>query len=43
MLGMSQTHLANAADVTFQQIQKCEKGIDRVWASRLQQKHQSSR
>jgi transcriptional regulator with XRE-family HTH domain len=37
MLGMSQTDLANAVTVTFQQIQKYEKGKNRVSASRLQQ------
>jgi len=37
MLGMSQTTLADAADVTFQQVQKYEKGINRVSASRMQQ------
>ena len=37
MLGMSQTALAQGLDLTFQQIQKYEKGINRVGASRLQQ------
>ena len=37
MLDMSQTDLANAVSVTFQQIQKYEKGTNRVSASRLQQ------
>jgi transcriptional regulator with XRE-family HTH domain len=37
MLGMSQTDLANGLDLTFQQIQKYEKGTNRVGASRLQQ------
>jgi transcriptional regulator with XRE-family HTH domain len=37
MLGMSQTALANGLDLTFQQIQKYEKGVNRVGASRLQQ------
>jgi transcriptional regulator with XRE-family HTH domain len=37
MLGMSQTDLANGLDLTFQQIQKYEKGANRVGASRLQQ------
>jgi transcriptional regulator with XRE-family HTH domain len=37
MLGMSQTGLAQGLDLTFQQIQKYEKGINRVGASRLQQ------
>ena len=34
---MTQTDLANAAGITFQQIQKYEKGTNRVGASRLQQ------
>ena len=33
---MSQTELANALGVTFQQVQKYEKGMNRVGASRLQ-------
>jgi transcriptional regulator with XRE-family HTH domain len=37
LLGMSQTELANAADITFQQVQKYERGTNRVGASRLQQ------
>ena len=37
MLGMSQTALAQGLDLTFQQIQKYEKGVNRVGASRLQQ------
>ena len=37
MLGMSQSALAQGLDLTFQQIQKYEKGINRVGASRLQQ------
>jgi transcriptional regulator with XRE-family HTH domain len=37
MLGMSQTSLAQGLDLTFQQIQKYEKGVNRVGASRLQQ------
>jgi transcriptional regulator with XRE-family HTH domain len=36
MLGMSQTKLADALGVTFQQVQKYEKGKNRVGASRLQ-------
>lgn len=36
-LGMSQTEVANAVGITFQQIQKYEKGMNRVGASRLQQ------
>jgi transcriptional regulator with XRE-family HTH domain len=37
MLGMSQTALADGLDLTFQQIQKYEKGVNRVGASRVQQ------
>ena len=37
LLGLSQTELANAAGITFQQVQKYEKGTNRVGASRLQQ------
>jgi transcriptional regulator with XRE-family HTH domain len=37
MLSMSQTELADAVGVTFQQIQKYEKGTNRISASRLQQ------
>ena len=37
MLGMSQTKLADALGVTFQQVQKYEKGTNRIGASRLQQ------
>src|ERR1700688_3990627 len=37
LLGLSQTELAEAAGITFQQIQKYEKGVNRVGASRLQQ------
>lgn len=36
-LGMTQTDLAKAVGVTFQQVQKYEKGTNRVSASRLQQ------
>ena len=36
-LGLSQSNLADAVEVTFQQIQKYEKGINRVSASRIQQ------
>jgi len=36
-LGMSQTKLADAVGLTFQQIQKYEKGTNRISASRLQQ------
>ena len=37
MLGMSQEKLGGALGLTFQQIQKYEKGTNRVGASRLQQ------
>jgi len=36
-LGMTQQQLAEAVDLTFQQIQKYEKGTNRVSGSRLQQ------
>jgi len=36
LLGMSQTALGDALDLTFQQVQKYEKGTNRVGASRLQ-------
>jgi transcriptional regulator with XRE-family HTH domain len=36
MLGMSQTKLADALGLTFQQVQKYEKGTNRMGASRLQ-------
>lgn len=36
MLGMSQERLGDAVGITFQQIQKYEKGTNRVGASRLQ-------
>lgn len=36
MLGMSQERLASQLGVTFQQVQKYEKGTNRVGASRLQ-------
>lgn len=35
LLGMSQEHLGDALGVTFQQIQKYERGANRVGASRL--------
>src|SRR4051812_24693673 len=35
MLGMSQTNLADALGLTFQQVQKYESGTNRVGASRL--------
>jgi len=37
MLGMSQEKLGEALDLTFQQVQKYEKGTNRIGASRLQQ------
>ena len=37
MLGMSQTKLGDALGLTFQQVQKYEKGTNRISASRLQQ------
>jgi transcriptional regulator with XRE-family HTH domain len=37
MLGMSQTSLGEALGLTFQQVQKYEKGTNRIGASRLQQ------
>lgn len=37
MLSMSQTTLATAFGLTFQQVQKYEKGTNRMGASRLQQ------
>ncbi len=37
LLGMSQTDLGNALGVTFQQIQKNERGINRFGSSRLYQ------
>lgn len=37
MLSMSQEKLGNALQLTFQQVQKYEKGANRVGASRLQQ------
>lgn len=37
MLDMSQTDIARAVGLTFQQVQKYEKGTNRVSASRLQQ------
>jgi transcriptional regulator with XRE-family HTH domain len=36
MLGMSQTKLADGLGLTFQQVQKYEKGMNRIGASRLQ-------
>src|SRR5213082_3848585 len=37
MLGMSQEKLGDSLGLTFQQIQKYEKGTNRIGASRLQQ------
>jgi len=37
MLAMSQTQLADALGVTYQQVQKNERGTNRIGASRLQQ------
>ena len=37
ILGMSQTALGDALGITFQQVQKYEKGTNRIGASRLQQ------
>ena len=37
MLSMSQTKLGDALDLTFQQVQKYEKGTNRIGASRLLQ------
>jgi transcriptional regulator with XRE-family HTH domain len=37
MLGMSQTTLGDALKITFQQIQKYERGTNRISASSLQQ------
>jgi transcriptional regulator with XRE-family HTH domain len=37
MLNMSQTNLGDALGLTFQQVQKYEKGTNRISASRLQQ------
>jgi transcriptional regulator with XRE-family HTH domain len=36
MLGLSQTNLGEALGVTFQQVQKYEKGTNRISASSLQ-------
>lgn len=37
MLGVNQTELADALGITFQQVQKYEKGANRISARRLQQ------
>jgi transcriptional regulator with XRE-family HTH domain len=42
MLDMSQTDLAHGIGLTFQQVQKYEKGSNRMGASRLQQEDQRS-
>jgi transcriptional regulator with XRE-family HTH domain len=34
MLGMSQSHVGDALGITFKQLQKYEKGINRISASR---------
>ena len=36
MLGISQEELADALDLSFQQVQKYEKGANRIGASRLE-------
>ena len=35
LLGMSQTKLGESLGLSFQQIQKCERGIDRISVGRL--------
>src|SRR5262249_38827257 len=42
MLAMSQGRLGDALGLTFQQVQKYEKGTNRIGASRLQQKFPTS-
>ena len=37
MIGMSQERLGDSLGITFQQVQKYEKGTNRIGASRLQQ------
>ena len=37
LIGMSQEKLGEALGITFQQVQKYEKGVNRISASRLQQ------
>ena len=37
MLGISQTQLGDACGITFQQVQKYEKGTNRIGSSRMQQ------
>lgn len=41
LIGMSQEKLGEALGITFQQVQKYEKGVNRISASRLQQISQS--
>src|ERR1700730_9755665 len=41
MLGRSQTQLGEALGLTFQQVQKYEKGTNRIRASRLQRSSES--
>jgi len=36
-MGLSQTKLANKIGITFQQVQKYEKGVNRIGASRIHQ------
>jgi transcriptional regulator with XRE-family HTH domain len=43
MLGMSQEQLGEALGLTFQQVQKYEKGTNRIGASRIQQISESLR
>jgi transcriptional regulator with XRE-family HTH domain len=43
MLHVSQERLGDALGVTFQQVQKYEKGTNRISASRLQQNVEYSR
>jgi len=35
LIGMSQTELGDALGISFQQLQKCEKGANRIGSSRL--------
>jgi transcriptional regulator with XRE-family HTH domain len=37
LMGLSQEKLGSALGLTFQQVQKCEKGTNRIGASRLQE------
>jgi transcriptional regulator with XRE-family HTH domain len=43
LLGLSQEKLGEALGLTFQQVQKYEKGTNRIGASRLQKSRNSSR